>query len=261
MKARKLLGGLMVTACSGLLVASQFGPTIVGAQTNPPICDPVPEGGCPDTTSSSDIETKELCIWYVNGVADSFSMSAADGEPDEYDGTEYDLTSGTSIADVNIYVSGNESPASKDEHADCTFYGAAEGIAYQGAIAAGGFTAAAETGGDDNAMDFAPSEALPLTLAITKESCRSGATGSGDSWSEADLVADDASGVAATSLVSLSKANVVSPQSDTDGQNSACTAGHVLTVSVPADQTPTYPGQDYTLTGPTFTLSFDILDS
>jgi len=251
MKARKLLGGLMVTVFSGLLVASQFGAANVGAQVDP-------DGD--EAESSSDIETKELCIWYVNGVAGSFSMTAADGMPDEYDGTEYDLTSGTSIADVNIYVSGNVSAGSKNAHADCTFYGAAEGIAYQGAIAAGGFTAAAESG-DDNDMDFDPTGDLPLTLDVTKESCRSGAAGGGDSWSEADLVAEDASGVAATSLVSLAKNDVVSPQSDTDGENSACTAGHVLTVSVPANLTPNFPGQDYTLTGPTFTLSFDILDS
>lgn len=251
MKVRKLLGGLMVTVCSGLLVASQFGVVNVGAQDDP-------DGD--EAPSSSDIETKELCIWYVAGVSDSFSMSAADGMPAEYDGTEYDLTSGTSIGDVSIYVSGNETPASKDAHADCTFYGAAEGIAYQGAIAAGGFTAAAETGGDDNDMDFSPTEGLPLTLDIEKGSCRSGASGIGDAWSEADLVADDATGVLATSLVGLAKADVVSPQSDTDGQNSACTVEHVLTVSVPAGQTPRFPGQDYTLTGPTFTLSFDILD-
>ena len=148
--------------------------------------------------------------------------------------TEYDLTSGTSIADVNIYVSGNETAASKDAHADCTFYGAAEGIAYQGAIAAGGFTAAAATGGDDNDMDFDPSAGLPLTLDITKDSCRSGAAGADDLWSEGDLAADDALGVSATDLVALTKANVVSPQSDTDGQNSACTVDHVLTVTVPA---------------------------
>jgi len=250
MKARKLLGGLMVTVCSGLLVASQFGAANVGAQVDP--------GG--DTAeSSSEIDTKELCIWYVSGVAGSFSMAAAAGEPTEYDGTEYDLTSGTSIADVNIYVSGNETAASKDAHADCTFYGAAEGIAYKGAIAAGGFTAAAATGGDDNDMDFAPSAGLPLTLDITKDSCRSGAAGADDLWSDGDLEAVDADGVLATDLVALLKANVVSPQSDTDGQNSACTVDHVLTVTVPANLTPNYPGQNYTLTGPTFTLSFDIL--
>jgi len=28
---------------------------------------------------------------------------------------------------------------------------------------------------------------------------------------------------------------------------------------LPAELTPAFPGQDYTLTGPTFTLSFDIL--
>jgi hypothetical protein len=252
MKARKLLGGLMVTVCSGLLVASQFGAGVVGAEP----ADEDPN----NAATSSEIETKELCIWYVEGVAASFSMSAAAGEPAEYDGTEYALTSGDTIGDVNIYVSGNETPASKDAHADCTFYGAAQGIAYKGAIAAGGFTAAA-TGGDDDDMDFDPTADLPLTLDVTKESCRSlGAVGGDDSWSEGDLVADDASGVAATSLVSLTKANVVSPQSDTNAENSACTAGHVLTVTVPANLTPNYAGQNYTLTGPTFTLSFDILD-
>lgn len=250
MKVRKIIGGLMVTVCSGLLVASQFGAANVSAQADP--------GG--DTAeSSSDIETKELCIWYVNGVADSFSMTAADGEPTEYDGTAYDLTSGESIGDVNIYVSGNETAASKDAHADCTFYGAAEGIAYSGAIAAGGFTAEAATGGDDNNMDFDPSVGLPLTLDLSKDSCRSGVAGGGDAWSLNDLVAEDATGVGATSLVALQKADVVSPQSDVDTENSACTVGHVLTVTVPANLTPTYPGQNYTLTGPSFTLSFDIL--
>jgi len=241
----------MVTVCSGLLVASQFGAANLGAQPDPP--------GNPEAESSSDIETKELCIWYVDGVAESFSMVAADDMPAEYDGTQYDLTSGTSIGDVNIYVSGNETAASKDEHADCTFYGAAEGIAYQGAIAAGGFTAEAEEGGNDDEMDFSPTEELPLTLAITKDLCRSGANGAADSWSAANLVADDNAGVAATNLVALAKLNVVSPQSDTDGENSACTVEHVLTVTVPAELTPAYAGQDYTLTGPTFTLSFDIL--
>ncbi|MGA1352590.1 MAG: hypothetical protein ACO31V_06020, partial [Ilumatobacteraceae bacterium] len=101
MKARKLLGGLMVTVCSGLLVASQFGAGVVGAEP----ADEDPN----NAATSSDIETKELCIWYVDGVAASFSMTAADGMPAEYDGTEYDLTSGTSIADVNIFVSGNVS--------------------------------------------------------------------------------------------------------------------------------------------------------
>ena len=253
MKARKLLGGLMVTVCSGLLVASQFGAGVVGAEP----ADEDPN----DATTSSDIETKELCIWYVDGVSASFSMSAAAGEPLEYDGTEYALTSGDTISDVNIYVSGNETAASKDAHADCTFYGAAEGIAYQGAIAAGGFTAATAAGYDDDDMDFDPTADLPLTLDVEKESCRSGAAGLGDSWSEADLVKVNNEAVAATSLVSLAKNDVVSPQSDTDGENSACTAGHVLTVSVPENLTPNFPGQDYTLTGPTFTLSFDILDS
>ena len=257
MNIRKVVGGLMVTACSGLLVASQFGAANVGAQADP---------SGDEAAASSDIDTKELCIWYVNGVADSFSMSPAEGEPAEYDGTAYSLTSGTSIADVNIYVSGNETtPALKDTHAPCTFYGAAEGIAYQAEIGTGGFTAAVTSGdlqGPDNAMNFIPTADSPLLLAVTEAeegACRSGATGSGDAWVFANISKTSTSAVSATDLVTLAKADVYTPQSDTAGQNSACTASHVLTVTVPAEKTPTQPGKNYTLTGPTYTLSFDIL--
>lgn len=261
MKARKLLGGLMVTVCSGLLVASQFGAANVGAQDDP-------DGDTAE--ASSAIETKELCIWYVDGVADSFSMSPVEGEPAEYDGTAYSLTSDNdedAIADVIIYVSGNESlEASKDAHAPCTFYGSPEGIAYQAAIGAGGFTAAVTSGdaqGADTAMDFMPTGPSPLLLTVAEAAegaCRSGATGSEDEWGFANVSKTSTSAVLATDLVTLAKADVYTPQSDTAGQNSACTASHVLTVTVPADKTPAQPGKNYTLTGPTFTLSFDILD-
>ena len=256
MKARKFLGGLMVTVCSGLLVASQFGAANVGAQA-----DPVGD----EAEASSDIETKELCIWYVNGVADAFSMSPAAGEPAEYDGTAYDLTSGDSITDVNIYVSGNETAASKDAHAPCTFYGSPEGIAYQAAIAEGGFTAAVTSGdlqGPDAAMNFIPTTGSPLLLTVAEAeegACRSGETGAGDAWAFTNVSKTGEAAVLATDLVELAKADVWTPQSDTAGQNSACTASHVLTVTVPADKTPTQPGKNYTLTGPTYTLSFDIL--
>jgi hypothetical protein len=260
MKARKLLGGLMVTVCSGLLVASQFGAANVGAQDDP-------EGD--EAAASSAIETKELCVWFVNGVADSFSMSPVAGEPAEYDGTAYSLTSDNeddAIDDVNIYVSGSETlSGTKDNHAPCTFYGNPEGIAYQAAIEAGGFTAAVTSGptpGPDTAMNFDPTGGSPLLLTVTEASdgaCRSGETGDTDDWAFANISKTSDALVTETDLVTLLKADVWTPQSDAPTENSACTASHVLTVTVPADKTPTQPGKDYTLTGPTFTLSFEIL--
>jgi hypothetical protein len=250
----------MVTVCSGLLVASQFGAANVGAQNDP-------DG---DTAAaSSAIETKELCIWYVDGVADSFSMSPAAGQPAEYDGTAYSLTSDNvddAIGDVIIYVSGNETlDASKDAHAPCTFYGSPEGIAYQAAIAAGGFTAAVTSGdeqGPDVEMNFTPTGDSPLLLTVEEAeegACRSGETGSGDEWAFANISKTSTEAVAETNLVELAQADVWTPQSDTPTQNSACTASHVLTVTVPANKTPAQPGKNYTLTGPTYTLSFEIL--
>ncbi|MFM8644409.1 MAG: hypothetical protein ACKODN_04100, partial [Actinomycetota bacterium] len=153
----------------------------------------------------------------------------------------------------------NEEPAGTiDAHRDCTFYGANEGIAFKAALSGAG-VAALSTSGDDNAMDFNQSGDLPFLYdATNNDSCRSGAAGEEDEWTSGDLTASSTAAVAATSIAALTKANTVAIQSDTDVQNSACVVGQVVTVSIPSNKTPTYPGTDYSFTGPTLTFSFDI---
>ena len=252
MKARKVLG-----ACTMLLSLGALAVTGVvagaGAQDNP-------VGDTADT--SADVDTKELCIWYVNGVSDEVALTPVAGADALYDGAEMGLTSGASLSDVSIFVSGNNplagAPGTIDAHRDCTFYGANEGIAFRAALSAAGFTA---TGGDnqlDIAMDFNQSAELPFLYDATNDGCRSGATGELTQWTSGDLTATTTEAVAATDIAKLTKVNTVARQSDTDGQNSACVVEQVVTVSIPANQTPTYPGTDYSFEGPTLTFSFVI---
>jgi len=219
----------------------------------------------PDGTSatpSASVDTKELCVWYVSGLPETLVLQAADGMPTEYDGSKFDLT--TSSANVNVYVSGNETAATKDAHSRCTFYGSNEGVAVKAAIAEGGFTASASVGGvptPDTAMDFVQGDAKGsnLVVGITKDSCRSGLTGGADDWVANNVSASSTSAVLATTFATLTKANTVAIQSDAAEENSACTVAQVVSVSIPSDKTPAHPGKTYTFSGPQLTYSIDIL--
>lgn len=251
MRAKKIAGALIAALSLGALAVSGI---VAGASAQED-----PDGD--EAESSATVDTKELCIWYVSGVPESFTLAIADTETiEEYDGSQLDLESDDST--TVQYVSGNTTVASKDAHADCTFYGANEGIAFKAEVSPAGFTASAATGGDDDAMDFNQNGENPLDLSVAKSSCRSGAEGDEDAWALIDggtLSVTSTAAVSATSLVSLSKAATVARQSDTDGQNSACSLIQSLSISVPASKTPTYPSQDYTFTGPNITFAFDIL--
>lgn len=185
-----------------------------------------------------------------------------------YDGAEMELTSGVSLSDVSIFVSGNDpglvGDGTIDAHRDCTFYGLNEGIAFKAALSGAdeGEEAFIATGGVDQLdedMDFSQSAGNPFLYdATNNDSCRSGETGAVDNWSSADLSATSTAAVAATDIAKLTKANTVAIQSDEDEENSACVVSQVVTIKVPANKTPTYPGTDYSFVGPTLTFSFDI---
>jgi len=261
MKARKVLG-----ACTMLLSLGALAVTGVvagaGAQA-----DPIPDD--PDAATSADVDTKELCIWYVSDVPGEVALTPAAGVDALYDGAEMALTSGETLSDVEIFVSGNnpnsESPdGTIDAHRDCTFYGSNEGIAFKAALSGttGGAQTFIATGGAsqaDSAMDFTQTDLLPFLFdATNSDSCRSGADGDGDNWSSADLTSTSSAAVAALTIAGLAKANTVAIQSDTNGENSACVVSQVVTVSIPANKTPAYPGTDYSFAGPTLTFSFVI---
>lgn len=260
MKARKVLG-----ACTMLLSLGALAVTGVvagaGAQE-----DPVPAD--PNADTSAAVDTKELCIWYVSAVPGAVALTPAAGVDALYDGAEMELTSGDTLSDVEIFVSGNnplaETAGTIDAHRDCTFYGQNEGIAFKAELSGAdeGEEAFIATGGEsalDPEMDFTQTAELPLLFdATNSESCRSGADGSEDNWSTDDLTSTSSGAVAATTIAGLTKDNTVAIQSDEDGENSACVVSQVVTVSIPANQTPAYPGTNYSFAGPTLTFSFNI---
>ncbi len=196
-------------------------------------------------------------------MADEVALIPAAGAEALYDGAEMELTSGASLSNVSIFVSGNNPNAEEagtiDAHRDCTFYGDNEGIAFKAALSAAGFTATGGVDQLDPEMDFNQTAELPFFYdATNSDSCRSGETGADDDWFNADLSATSTAGIAATTIAALAKADTVARQSDTNGQNSACVVEQVVTVSIPEDRTPTYPGTDYSFEGPTLSFSFVI---
>ena len=185
----------------------------------------------------------------MTGVQTCALPISAEGMPDEYDGSKFDLT--TTSSNVDVFVSGNETEGTKDAHSRCTFYGANEGVELKAAIAAGGFTASASVAGvdtADSAMNFSQGDVKGsnLEVGITKDSCRSGLTGGADNWSANNVTASSTSAVLATTFATLTKSNTVAIQSDTPGQNSACRVAQVVSISIPSEKTPTYPGKTYT---------------
>jgi len=263
MKARKVLG-----ACTMLLSLGAL--AVTGVVAGASAADEVDPDDDTDAAASATVDTKELCTWFVAGVAGGVVLDIAEDETVlEYDGSTLDLdTSDNPLSDVEMYVSGNLGTGSKELHSACTFYGENEGIAFQAALGTGGFTASVgET--PDPAMNFDMGDDLngnadgadPVTFIYNaeKSACRSGSTGASDEWAAAaDIEATNIAGVSAVDVTLLTKSNTVSRQSDTAGQNSACSVTQAVSVSVPADLTPGTPGSNYTFTGPTLTFGFNL---
>jgi len=262
MKTRKVLG-----ACTMLISLGALAVTGVVVGVNAAEVDP---GDDTDAAATASVDTKELCTWFVTGVADGVVLDIAASETiEEYDGSTLDLdTSDNLLTDVSMYVSGNLGTGSIDTHSACTFYGENQVLAFQAALGAGGFEATVG-GVADPDMDFdmgddrngneAGTDPVELIYDAEKGECRSGATGEGDDWDAAsDIEANDTLGRAASNVTQLAKADTVSRQSDAAAENSACTITQAVRVSVPADLTPGTPGSDYTFTGPTLTFGFNL---
>jgi hypothetical protein len=251
-RTHRIIGSASILFSIGALALTGMASVAAGT-------DPIPNT---DATTSAAVDTKELCVWYVSGVAGDVALIPDAGADTLYDGTVMDLTSGDTMTDVQIYVSGNdpdeEGGGTIDAHRDCTFYGVAEGISFQAELEAGSFLATDGDDARDEDMDFAPGDESSLVYDATGDGCRSGADGTGNDWTIVDLEAVNGGGVAATAIATLAVADVVAQQSDTNEQNSACIVSQVVTVSVPDDLTPASPGTNYTFTGPTLTFSFVI---
>ena len=81
MFGKKVIGGVIVASSVVALAATSF---VGGAFAQ---ADPLGE----EATPSASVDTKELCVWYVEGLPETLVLAATEGMPEEYDGSKFDL--------------------------------------------------------------------------------------------------------------------------------------------------------------------------
>jgi hypothetical protein len=206
-----------------------------------------------DATTQSEVPTNLWCTWYINGLDASITLASPNGGTDEYEGEELLLT-GTQ-ADQEVLVAGytaGESPAIADREPvgdadpyDCSWYNSEQGVKVTVTSAGAGFSAVAALGGDDLEMGWTLAEE-PIAVTYTADP-----DGSCSGWTVAsalDITGDGASIDAAV----FPYASVTETEED-------CSWSSTFAVSMPAGMMPTYPGQNYTFTGPTLETSVAFL--
>lgn len=203
---------------------------------------------------SSTVVTEELCVWRVLNVPASVTLTTGGLE---YEGTTLDLTSTKSGegAGLNVYSSGNTNAGDSLEtgQQDCTFYGVKTRPILRMSIADGDFTATTlvdSTSTEDTALSFSADVAGSNGLDFDFE-VRDGTT-CDVKWSYADLSLDG-SNTSGTALSISALSDVTSPVNA--GQVDRCALDYTISITVPAELTPTYPGNTYTWEGPSLTYA------
>ena len=219
-----------------------------------------PPAGFEDAPTEAEVTMKERCIWYIDGVASSITLTADALEDDTvYDGDQYSLS--TTLDDYVAWTSGNTTGGvdDADAHAPCTFFGEQTGIDVDGVWSDTEFTAEAQntdgagaTADDSINMGFDADGTDPLTLVLAEGTCR--ALGS---WSVGpSIVAMD--GLISSTILSLGADDATERPDDAAGSNDKCNAEVSVTASIPAGKTPLYAGKPYKFTGPSFTTEINI---
>jgi len=258
-KTRKGLGAVLAGAGVTMLLGVMSGAGIVRADVDEQ--DPIIPAD-PDAEVSADVDMKERCIWYVDGVASSITLLADSFEEDEvYDGDQFSLSA--TLSDYVAWTSGNLSGggADFDEHAPCTFFGEQTGIEVTGEWSGVTFTAEAQNineagdeADDSINMGFLADGDDPLTLVLLEDDCRvPGALGSWDVGP--NIVAHLA---LLGSILDLDATEATERPSDEPLGNDKCNADVSVTASIPEGQTPLYAGKAYKFTGPTLTTEISI---
>jgi hypothetical protein len=232
-----------------------------------------PPGDTADTDAT--VRMKERCIWYVDGVPGTINLEpAGDDVGRVYDGTEFSLEA--DLPDLLAWNSGNETGGGAedpDEHAWCTYFGATSGIQVSGEWSEGGFSAATSEDVADSNLDFVPSVANPLVMALNEGICRtpsqglsSWTVGGGFSVKEGStpplyqLVKQSEIGTLAGVLLEQPRGSTTDTPANSELQNDRCNIEWSVRVNIPAGGTPRYAGETYVFTGPTFTTEI-VIDS
>ena len=254
---RKGLGAILAGVGMTTLLGVMSGTGVVRADDVEP---QDPPAGFEDAPTEAEVTMKERCIWYIDGVASSITLTADALEDDTvYDGDQYSLS--TTLDDYVAWTSGNTTGGvdDADAHAPCTFFGEQTGIDVDGVWSDTEFTAEAQntdgagaTADDSINMGFFADGTDPLTLVLAQGTCR--ALGS---WSVGpSIVAMD--GLISSTILSLGADDATERPDDAAESNDKCNAEVSVTASIPAGKTPLYAGKPYKFTGPSFTTEINI---
>lgn len=255
--SRKALGAILAGVGMTTLVGVMSGLGPVRADVD----EQDPPAGFVNAPSEAEVTMKERCIWFVDGVASSITLTKTDEEDDVvYDGDQYSLSA--DLVDYIAWTSGSDTGGGSDfdGHAACTFFGEQTGIDVLGEWSGVGFTAEAQNindAGDEvddsENMGFDADGTDPLTFDLETGVCR--ATGL---WIVGpDIVANEGLD---GSILDLPATGATERPDDEAESNDKCNALVSVTASIPAGRTPLYAGKAYKFEGPTFTTEI-IIDS
>lgn len=233
----KKIAGVALVAVSGLVLSLSANFATASAQ---------------NASTSSSVVTEELCTWYMLGAPSSITLAPA-SEGTEYEGDAIEVSDTfDSIGgeDLNVYSSGNVTSGSRSTYGNCTFYSAPTRPTVTMSIASDSFTASAATGGADSSMNFVASTGNELDVDQSS-SCAA-------KWTATDLALK--SSALSGDLITISTIGDVDSRVTGTG-NDRCSADFTVKINIPAGKTPTYPGQTYSWSGPTFTTALTTSNS
>ncbi len=233
----KKIAGVALVAVSGLVLSLSANFATASAET---------------AATSSSVVTEELCTWYMLGAPSSITLAPA-SEGTEYEGDAIEVSDAFTASankDLNVYSSGPSGSASRTTYANCTFYGAPTRPTVTMSIGDADFTATAASGGADAPMDFAASDGNELDVDQSS-SCVA-------KWTTADLALKTSA--LSGNLITIPTIGNVDSRVTGDG-NDRCSADFTVKINIPAGKTPTYPGQTYSWSGPSFTTALTTSNS
>ena len=238
---KKLFASSLLTAAGALVALT----VVSGAQA-----DWSGPSGSGDGGTSSTVSTNLWCTWYVNGVDGDISLTPTAGLDAEYEGESFPLAGSVNGQQALVagWVDGETPTIATQSDYDCSWYNAEKGLLVKVTSTGSGFTAAAATGGDDNAMDFSLTDG-PIAVTYTENPDNSCSA----DWNLASGLTIDSNGDHVDAAKIL--------YSDSMATNESCSWDTTYAVSIPAGKAPTYPGQDYEFTGPTLTTSVEFLSA
>ena len=233
----KKIAGVALVAVSGLVLSLSANFATASAQ---------------NAATSSSVVTEELCTWYMLGAPSSITLAPA-SEGTEYEGDAIEVSdtfASSGGEDLNVYSSGNVTSGSRSTYGNCTFYSAPTRPTVTMSIASDSFTASAATGGADSSMNFVASTGNELDVDQSS-SCAA-------KWTATDLALK--SSALSGDLITISTIGDVDSRVTGTG-NDRCSADFTVKINIPAGKTPTYPGQTYSWSGPTFTTALTTSNS